>query len=750
MKDSQSFEKKFLILQEISGVFAATNNINALANIMIERAINYTNAEKGSVMLLNEKKELHIIAARGFDIQFIEKYKTKIGEGIAGVVALDRSPVLVENIDNDRRFKGAGRDRYKTKSFISCPLVCKDKVLGVININDKKDGGPFTADEFNLLKIIADQSAITIENAFLMGQLKTKASELEEINKKLIETDMDKTEFITRISHELRSPLNSIKGATYYLQQSENLGKNRSKEFFDIISSETAGLITIVENLLDFLRLENEVMVVKKSLANLADILKEVSGSKGISNAVAKKNLQLKLDINQGEYETVVDKIKVVQLFINLLEGLSYYLQNGDSIKITANRNDVIKIDISISRKLPEEVLMFLYKSKYVFYADWPTEKIRLSLAKKVAEAHGWSFEARNMDDAFLVCLTVPVGAKEKMDTVVNIAMDMFVEFISELLDLNICSIMLCNDMTSELTIKGARGLSDEIVKRTRINFGDQISGCVAVEGRPLLIKDIEQDPNFKKRSIPQYNTRSLLSLPLKIGDKVIGVLNLNNKKTATTFNEKDFDIASVFGERISHFLERLYSGGYKEDDINHILLSFDDLLDAVKRYEKKKRLTPDLMSKIMEKLRASEEDRRNALYVSVIYDLGLMLIDENILKKKELLPSEIQDLKIHPYTTIGLLNILEFSEDIKKGILHHHEKYDGSGYPEGLKGTEIPFISRVLSVVDSYCAMLAERPYGKHLSREEALSEIKAGAGSAYDPGIVRAFEEVLREDVQ
>ncbi len=129
-----------------------------------------------------------------------------------------------------------------------------------------------------------------------------------------------------------------------------------------------------------------------------------------------------------------------------------------------------------------------------------------------------------------------------------------------------------------------------------------------------------------------------------------------------------------------------------------------------------------------------------------MIYDVGLMLINENILKKKALLPSEIQDLKIHPYTAIGLLNILEFSDDIKKAILHHHEKYDGTGYPGGLKGSEIPLISRVLSVVDSYCAMISERPYGKFLTKEEALLEIKAGSGSSYDPQIVKALEKILK----
>src|SRR3990170_8914477 len=95
----QVLEKKFLILQEISHLITATNDINALANYLLDRAIEYTNAEKGSLMLLNERDELYILAARGFEMLFIETYKIKMGEGIAGAVAQDRIPVLVEDID---------------------------------------------------------------------------------------------------------------------------------------------------------------------------------------------------------------------------------------------------------------------------------------------------------------------------------------------------------------------------------------------------------------------------------------------------------------------------------------------------------------------------------------------------------------------------------------------------------------------------------------------------------------------------
>jgi GAF domain-containing protein len=745
MEGTEFFEKKYLILQQISRTIAATNNINALSNVILDLAIKYTNAEKGSLMLINERSELYILAARGFDLQFIETYRIKMGEGIAGIVAQNRSPVLVEDIDKDERFEQKKRDRYKTESFISCPFISRDKLLGVININDKKDGAPFNEDEFDLLKVIADQAAVALENAFLMNQQRTKAVELEDINRKLIETDMNKTEFITRISQELRSPLNSIKGAIYYLQQSEKLKEGRQKEFYNIISEETTGLISIVENLLDFLRLEDETMITKKSLINLVSLLDEVSKSKGLNTALTIKNLQLKMDIKEGVFSIVGDKIKVVQLFINLIEGLSYHLESGDTIGIAVTENDFIKVDLSVPRKIPEAVLSFFFNSRYIFYTEKSDEKIRLYLAKKIAEAHGWTLDAENKDNTFIVSLTIPKSTRERLDTTVSLTMDMFVEFISELLDLNICSIMLRDDITAELTIKSAKGLSDEIVKRTRIKFGDQVAGWVANEGKPVLLEDIESDRRFKRTSISQYNTKSLLSVPLKIDDRVIGVLNLNNKKTADPFTKKDLNIAMILSERISYFLEKLYSGEYREDDINQILTSFDNLLNAVKIYHKKRSLLPDLVLKIMDNLGAGEEEKRKALYASMIYDLGLVLIDESILKKKTLLPSEIQALKIHPYITIGLLENFEFSEDLKGAILHHHERYDGTGYPDGLKRSEIPLISRVLSVADSYCAMTSKRIYGKFYTKDEALLEIKAGSGSIYDPEVIKAFEEVI-----
>jgi HD-GYP domain-containing protein (c-di-GMP phosphodiesterase class II) len=106
-----------------------------------------------------------------------------------------------------------------------------------------------------------------------------------------------------------------------------------------------------------------------------------------------------------------------------------------------------------------------------------------------------------------------------------------------------------------------------------------------------------------------------------------------------------------------------------------------------------------------------------------------------------------MRSIKVHPYTTIDLLSSFEFSDDVKKAILHHHERYDGTGYPDSLAADKIPFISRVIAVVDAFCALIGDRPYRSALKKSEAMTEIRNGSGSLYDPIIVKALEEVFPE---
>jgi GAF domain-containing protein len=605
MGNTNIYKKKFSILQDLSSAVLIDDNINVIADILLEAAINYANAEKGSIMLLNDREELSILAHKGLDPQLIGSYKATIGQGISGIVAKNSQPVLVVDIDDEASFKKLRRDHYKTKSFIACPIISKNKLLGVLNINDKKDGSPFNEDEYELARTIANQAAISLEKASLMTQLKSKAAELEEINKKLVETDILKTEFITRVSHELRTPLNTLKGAIYFLQHTETVEKNEQDEFHGIISTEINKLVSIVENLLNFLRLEDETRIIKKTVLTMGDIFRELQGSKSLMAALSRKGVTLDIDTQDNRLDFVGDKIKVVQLFTNLLDGLGHYLERGDSMKMAASETSYVMVNIVLPRPLPDYAMSILSDSKYVFEVEHPEDRLKLYLARNIVETHRWKLVAVNSATDCQVTLSIPRSVKQTIDTYVGQSMDSFVQFISELLDIDICSIMLSDELTSELTVKSAIGLDDDIIKRTRIKFGDKIAGWVALEGKPLFIENIEKDERFSKVSISQYTTKSLLSLPLKIGDRVVGVLNLNNKKTSEPFSKRDYTIASHLSEKISEFIALLYSDNYSEDKLRSLVASFDNLLTGDKTTRPKKDMVPALTSEILKNSRS-------------------------------------------------------------------------------------------------------------------------------------------------
>lgn len=737
---------KLSVLQKISTNIPFTDNINVITNQLLALATECTQAEKGSVMILNGKGELNISAAKHMDEQLIKKHKVKIGEGIAGEVAEQRKAVLVTDIESDIRFEGNRSNRYKTKSFISCPIAIRDRLLGVININDKRDKSPFKEDELILLKIIADQSAVVLEHAFFIDQIRTKTKELEELDSKLIDCEISKAEFVQQISQELRAPIHSIRGAVYYLQKTQKLSQEEQKEFFNIIAKETENLISVTEGLLDFLRLKDTIGPPQGTLINISELITDVENSKSLKDIFSKKNIQLNIDAPDTDLYIVGDKIKIRQFLVNLIKIISFYLENRDTIDVSIVRKDVVEIMIKLSRRMPDTLLSHFLDDRNIPHFDKPYSMIRLNLVKKVAHYHRWNLEMRNDNGTSCIAVRIPENPMQKREVLITTTMQMFVEFISELLNLEICSVMLYDGLTGDLTIRSSRGLSDDIIKFTRVKTGDRISGKVAQEGIPLFVKNIEKDLSPGKRNVPKYNTNSFISLPLKIQNQVVGVTNLSNKRNAKPFTAADFQIASLLSERISYFIEKFSSGKYSESYFRQFIKSFESLLNILKKYFKKQSIAPELTIKILDALGASEEDKKVALYLSLVYDLGLMIVDENISLKKSLSPLEAISLKYHPDNTIFLLDSLELSDVMKDIILHHHERYDGMGYPSGLKGEEIPFLSRVLSVVDSFSAMISERPYRKRFAKEQALEEIKRCSGSLYDPHIVNALGEVIK----
>jgi HD-GYP domain-containing protein (c-di-GMP phosphodiesterase class II) len=737
---------KLSVLQKIYTTFPVTDNIDVLTHRMLDLAVDSTEAEKGSVMLVNELGDLNILAFRGDDSRRMLTCGMKIGDGIAGKIAQQMEPTLVSDIEGDTRFKGKTRNSYKTNSFISCPIVGQSGLLGLININDKKDLKPFTEDQLVLVRIIADHSAVALEHAYRIKQLRAKSEELEETNRKLMGCEVSKAEFITRMSHDLRTPVNSIRGAVYYLQRADNTTKEEQAEFYGIIWNETSKLISALEGIFDQMGNGDKTGITHGRLINITELIREVAVLMSAKNRSSRKNVRLSSGVEDAVSDIVGDKIKIRQFFINLLDVLGLHLNNRDAISIGISENNFVEVTIEIPREMPDKVLSCLSDKTVALGCEISDAMIKLYLAKKVARLHHWNLNAKNIHNACQIMIRIPRSTRLKREVVINTIVEIFVDLLSEMLDIQTCSVMLYDDLTGDLTIRSSRGLSEDIVRQTSIKTGAMIAGQVAVKGEPLFIRDIETDLSGGHKNNPRYNTNSFISIPLRTDDKTIGVINLSNKENGNPFSITDFEIASLLGNRLSHFVEKFSSSDYNEGSFKQFVRSLESLLHIQKKYQKKHQSGADLTIKLLDTLGLSETDRKAVISVSALYDLGLMLIDESIFLKKKLLPEDVLRLKLHPVNTISVLDSLEFPEIIKNIILHHHERYDGMGYPNKLKGEEIPFLSRILSVVDSFSAMISERNYREKLTEEQALKEIIKGSGSLYDPGVVAALEAIVK----
>jgi len=144
-----------------------------------------------------------------------------------------------------------------------------------------------------------------------------------------------------------------------------------------------------------------------------------------------------------------------------------------------------------------------------------------------------------------------------------------------------------------------------------------------------------------------------------------------------------------------------------------------------------------------------NKEDMDALKFGAVLHDIGKIGVNGSVLFKPErLTPEEFAIIKKHPEMGIEIIKGVEFLKRVEPIILHHHERYDGKGYPGGLKGEEIPLLARIVSVVDAYEAMTSDRLYKKAKSKQEAMEELKKEKGRQFDPKVVDVFLDILEEE--
>ena len=143
----------------------------------------------------------------------------------------------------------------------------------------------------------------------------------------------------------------------------------------------------------------------------------------------------------------------------------------------------------------------------------------------------------------------------------------------------------------------------------------------------------------------------------------------------------------------------------------------------------------------IAKELGLGKDEMVELRYACFLHDVGKIYIETELLKKMKLAPGDLEEIKKHSERGAKIIEGIKFLEGVKSAVLYHQERYDGKGYPKGLKGEEIPILARIVSVADAFDAMTTERPYKSKMNFKEAMDEVEANAGTQFDPNVAHAF---------
>ena len=266
------------------------------------------------------------------------------------------------------------------------------------------------------------------------------------------------------------------------------------------------------------------------------------------------------------------------------------------------------------------------------------------------------------------------------------------------------------------------------------------------IEKDVTIREDDAPDIARERRTPADDEIQNLLAIPIYIADEFSGAVVLVNKEGG--FHEYDDDVLLSLGDHAGAILqnERL-----RNELHSSYVSTVRVLADAIEAKDRFLRGHADevagYVAAVAERLGLEPKQRDEIIYSSLLHDVGKLGISERILlKPSELTPEERSVVQLHPRIGYRLIQQVPALRPTQMAILHHHERYDGDGYPAGLRGEEIPVEARIIAVADAFSAMTADRPYRGRMSLEEACAELERCAGTQFDPVVVRLFVEEVR----
>ena len=683
-------------LKELSRVFSISEKLSVRSLDrdgyceMLREACEATDSTASSLMLFNsDMEELTMWASYGLPAE-LDSLVIPMGKGYQGWVAANNKSLLISDISNDTTIGHTNFLDDFSKSLLIVPLItADDRFVGTLSIYHCDGPRVITDSDQDLLNTIGRIITSHFENERLFNDSRRK---------------LDYLSTLYKVGSSVSRTLNISKLFDTILQQVQ-----------EVMDVENCSLMAYNHNK-KVLTLDAAIGLPSNMVGRI-----EVKVGEGIAGWVA-----------QNRKPVLLKDISKDDRFANRQGRLDYKTRSVLSVPILLHDNKLLGV-LNVNNK----------RNGDAFLEDDLNLLLGISGQISQAIANASLHEKTDMQVAELSLiqeLGKAINSSLDLDSVLNY----FIDMTTRITEADCASLMLYDEATNELYVEVYRGFDDNSIEDFRLKLGEGVAGKAALTHRPIRLDDTGTSKEYQDFGQFSASNLTLMCAPLINKDNLVGVINCERRSDKKgPFTSDNLDLLETLASQASIAIEnaRLY-----HNLLNVYLETIRSLaaaIDAKDSYTHgHSRRVTDLSVGIALEMKLPKADVDTIRHASLLHDVGKIGISEKILLKPgRLTDEEFETIKSHPYIGAGILNSIEFLHSVCDIIKHHHERYDGKGYPDKLKGEEIPLGARIICVADSFDAITSNRPYRKPMTFDEATEEVKRCAGAQFDPDVAAAF---------
>lgn len=514
-------------------------------------------------------------------------------------------------------------------------------------------------------------------------------------------------------------------------------------------------ILNLCKKLLDFSPEKNIETIFSKILKNLIRLTESDAGMFFIEYKPEEK-------IRLNYFSSVPSDLK---------KSLKSDLKNSFLLKILNEKSNDILIDSTNNIKKFIEARYF--KNKNILIIPLNITKIRklsggielISRRIFTREVIKDLLEIKKLIEMFLLNYITSFTTKEKLEEFsklmevsvilnstlnIDLLLSRIISEARKVMESEGCSLMLRDPETEELIFKTVHGKKSQKIKEFRIPAGKGIAGWIVKHKKPVIVDDVSKDPRFYAETDIKsgFKTKTLLGVPLIAKGEVIGVIEAVNKKAGRKFTESDKEFFIALASQAAIAIQNAQYYSELRNLFLSIVRSLTAAIDAKDPYTRGHSERVTKYSVMLAKaMKLSSQEIEKVQLAGLLHDIGKIGIDEKILQKPaRLTPEEYKEIQKHPVIGESIMKHINALKDVLPGIRNHHERWDGRGYPDKLKGQRIPLLGRIIALADTYDAITSDRPYRKGASSKYALEEIIRCSGSQFDPELARIFVKTVK----